>query len=117
MLYSRAHTFSYHDYHENYYHALLVGLLLNGTYFVKSNYETGAGKSDISIEDERGRRAIIIETKRSRGYEDLEKDGEEALRQIEEKGYAWSFLKKKYRVIAYGIAFEGKECHVKLKQL
>lgn len=110
-------TISYHDYHENYYHALLVGFLLNGAYLVKSNYETGAGRSDISIEDERGRRAIIIETKRSREYEDLEKDGEEALQQIKDKGYAWPFLRKKYHVIAYGIAFEGKECCVKVKQL
>lgn len=110
-------TISYHDYHENYYHALLVGLLLNRSYLVKSNYETGTGRSDITVEDERGKRAIIIETKRSREYEDLEKDGEEALRQIEDKGYAWPFLKKKYHVTAYGISFEGKECYVKGRQL
>lgn len=110
-------TISYHDYHENYYHALLAGLLLNGAYLVKSNYETGAGRSDISIEDERGRRAVIIETKRSREYEDLEKDSEEALKQIQDREYAWPFQRKKYQVIAYGISFEGKECCVKVKQL
>ena len=110
-------TISYHDYHENYYHALLVGILLNGAYFVKSNYETGAGRSDISIEDERGRRAIIIETKRSREYEDLEKDSEEVLEQIQNMEYAWPFQRKKYQVIAYGISCEGKECYVKVRQL
>ena len=110
-------TISYHDYHENYYHALLVGLLLNGAYLVKSNYEMGAGRSDISIEDERGRRAIIIETKRSKEYEDLERDSEEALKQIQSKEYAWPFRRKKYQVITYGISFEGKECCVKVKQL
>ncbi len=110
-------TISYHDYHENYYHALLVGLLLNGAYLVKSNYEMGAGRNDISIEDEKGRRAIIIEIKRSKEYDDLEKDSQEALRQIEDQEYAWSFRKKKYQVIAYGIAFAGKECYVKVRQL
>lgn len=84
---------------------------------MKSNYETGAGRSDISIEDERGRRAIIIETKRFREYEDLEKDSEEALKQIQSREYARPFHRKRYQVIAYGISFEGKECYVKEKQL
>ena len=84
---------------------------------MKSNYETGAGRSDISIEDERGRRAVIIETKRSGKYEDLEKDSEEALKQIQSREYAWPFQRKKYQVITYGISFEGKECCVKVRQL
>ncbi len=110
-------TISYYDYHENYYHALLVGLLLNGSYRVRSNYEMGAGRSDIAVEDDRNRRVIIIETKRSKDYDNLEEDCRAALGQIEEKQYGLPYLKKKYRVIAYGISFVEKECLVKAKEL
>ena len=110
-------TISYHDYHENYYHALLAGLLLNGRYHVKSNYEMGAGRSDITVEDERKKRAIIIETKRSKDYGNLKEDSEKALNQIEIKEYAWDFLRKGYEVIAYGISFAEKECFVMGKKI
>ena len=106
-------TISSHDYHENYYHALMVGLLLNGEYDVRSNYEMGGGRNDIAIDDQRNRRAVIIETKRSKSYDDLEKDCEEALKQIRSREYAWPFQRKEYQVIAYGISFVGKECCVK----
>ena len=75
-------TISCHDYHENYYHTLMVGLLLNGEYDVRSNYEMGGGRSDIAIIDQRGSRAVIIETRRSKNYDDLEKGSEEALEQL-----------------------------------
>ena len=110
-------TISYYDYHENYYHALMAGLLLNGAYHVKSNAEMGLGRSDIVVEDDRRRRAVIIETKRSDDYDDLEKDCEAALGKIEEKRYGWPYLKKKYQVIAYGISFAEKECRVRGKRL
>ena len=109
-------TISCHDYHENYYHALMVGLLLNGEYDVRSNYEMGDGRSDIAIADPRRSRAVIIETKRSENYDELEKDCEEALKQIQSRKYAWPFTRKEYQVIAYGISFVGKECCVKVKQ-
>lgn len=110
-------TISYYDYHENYYHALLVGLLLNGVYVVRSNYEMGLGRSDIAVEDDKMRRAVVIETKRSRNYDHLEEDCEASIKQIEEKGYALPYFRKKYRVIAYGISFAEKECLVKGKEL
>ena len=105
-------TISYHDYHENYYHALLAGLLLNGKYHVKSNYEMGTGRSDITVEDERKKRAIVIETKRSKDYGNLKEDSEKALHQIKIKEYAWDFQRKGYEVTAYGISFAEKECFV-----
>ena len=110
-------TISCRDYHENYYHALMVGILLNGEYDVRSNYEMGGGRSDIAIDDPRRSRAVILETKRSKDYDDLERDSEEALKQIQNREYAWPFRRKKYQVIAYGISFEGKECCVKARQL
>ena len=110
-------TISCHDYHENYYHALLTGLLLDGRYIVRSNDETGSGRSDITVEDPRQRRAVIIETKRSRDFDHLESDCAAALKQIGEKQYGRPYLKKKYRVIAYGISFSEKECHVEGREL
>lgn len=81
-------TISYYDYHENYYHALLVRMLLNSTYRIRSNAEMSTGRSDIVVEDDRGRRAVIIEVKRSRDYDDMEADSEKGLHQIQENNYA-----------------------------
>jgi len=110
-------TISYYDYHENYYHALLVGLLLNNTYCIRSNAEMGNGRSDIVIEDDRNRRAVIIEVKRSRDYDDMETDSEKGIRQIRENNYAWPYRRRKYRVFAYGIAFADKDCCVKMEKM
>lgn len=110
-------TISYYDYHENYYHALLVGLLLNNTYRIRSNAEMGNGRSDIVIEDDRNRRAVIIEVKRSKDYDNMEADSEKGIQQIREKNYAWPYQHRKYTVLAYGIAFAEKDCSVKVKKL
>lgn len=98
----------HYDYHENYYHALLVGLLLNSTCRIRSNAEMGNGRSDIVIEDDRNRRAVIIEVKRSRDYDDLEADSERGIRQIRENNYAWPYQHRRYTVLAYGISFAEK---------
>ncbi len=95
-------TISYYDYHENYYHALLAGVLLGGNLLVRSNYEMGKGRSDIVVEDAKKRRAVIIETKRSADYDDLEREAERALAQIREKKYTWPYERRKYQVIRYG---------------
>lgn len=110
-------TISYHDYHENYYHALLVGLLWNGQYRIRSNAEMGKGRSDIVVEDDRNRRTVIIETKRSGDYDDLEEDAEAGLEQIKRNDYAWPYKKRKYSVIAYGISFADKDCCVMVEKL
>lgn len=110
-------TISYYDYHENYYHALLVGLLLNGSYRIRSNAEMGNGRSDIVIEDDRNRRAVIIEVKRSRDFDDMETDSEKGIRQVRENNYAWPYQRRKYTVLAYGIAFMDKDCSVKVEKL
>lgn len=110
-------TISYYDYHENYYHALLVGLLLSGPYRIRSNAEMGNGRSDIVMEDDHNRRVVIIEVKRSRDFDDLEADCEKGIRQIRENNYAWPYLRRKYTVLAYGIAFSEKDCSVKVEKL
>lgn len=110
-------TISYYDYHENYYHALLVGLLLNSSYHIRSNAEMGTGRSDIVVEDDRNRRAVIIEVKRSRDYDDLEADSEKGVRQILDHNYAWPYQRRNYSVFAYGIAFADKDCCVRMEKL
>lgn len=110
-------TISYYDYHENYYHALLVGLLVNSTCRIRSNAEMGNGRSDIVIEDDRNRRAAIIEVKRSRDFDEVETDSEKGIRQIRENNYAWPYQRRKYTVLAYGIAFVDKDCSVKVEKL
>ena len=109
-------TISYYDYHENYYHALLVELLLSGPYRIRSNAEMGNGRSDIVMEDDHNRRVVIIEVKRSRDFNDLEADCEKGIRQIRENNYARPYLRRKYTVLAYGIAFSEKDCCVKVEK-
>lgn len=110
-------TISYYDYHENYYHALLVGLLLSGPYRIRSNAEMGNGRSDIVMEDDHNRRVVIIEVKRSRDFDELEADCERAIRQIRENNYAWPYQRRKYSVLAYGIAFAEKDCCARAEKL
>ena len=109
-------TISYYDYHENYYHALLAGLLLSGPYRIRSNAEMGNGRSDIVMEDDHNRRVVIIEVKRSRDFDDLEADCEKGIRQIRENNYAWPYQRRRYTVLAYGIAFSEKDCSVKVEK-
>ena len=80
---------------------------------IRDSYEMGKGRSDIVVEDAKRRRAVIIETKRSADYGDLERDAKRALAQIEERKYAWPYERRKYQVIRYGIAFSEKDCCVK----
>lgn len=110
-------TICYYDYHENYYHALLVGLLLSGPYRIRSNAEMGNGRSDIVMEDDHNRRVVIIEVKRSRDFDDLEADCERAICEIQENNYAWPYKRRRYTVFAYGIAFSDKDCGVRVEKL
>ncbi len=52
-------TISYHDYHEDYYHAFLAGAFVGLGYEVESNREKGLGRPDIILKDRDNRRAII----------------------------------------------------------
>ena len=104
-------TISYHDYAESFYHAFLTGLFSYAGYVVESNKEHGLGRSDIVIKDKRNRRAIIFECKIAKSINEMEEKCQEALKQIEEMGYAKNIMKQGYReVIQYGISFCRKEC-------
>ena len=105
-------TISYHDYHEDYYHAFLTGLFVGRGYEVHSNKEKGLGRPDILLLDRNNRRAIIIEAKKSKNESDLEKDCDEAMSQIATRRYAEG-LYGYTRIFCYGVAFFQKQAKVK----
>ena len=112
-------SISYHDSEETFYHGFLVGLLKNmAGYLVLSNREAGNGRYDILIRSPSVRgKAIIIEIKVVKKFQELEAACDQALSQVVEKGYEAELRNDGYSdIMKYGIAFFGKDCLVKLGQ-
>ncbi|MDY4078694.1 MAG: AAA family ATPase [Clostridium sp.] len=111
-------TISFNDSYENFYHGFLVGVLSNiDNYEIKSNRESGIGRSDIIIKypNRRGK-AVIIEIKVAKNVNDLENKCYEALNQIEEKKYDMELVQDGYKdILKYGIVFYKKDCMIKCK--
>lgn len=109
-------TISFYDYQESYYHGFLAGMLKNiGNYIVLSNRESGNGRPDILLKypSVRGK-AVIMEIKIARTYQELERRCDEALKQIEDQKYEEVLRQEGYSdILKYGIAFYRKECMVK----
>ena len=105
-------TISYNDYHEDYYHAFLAGILVGRGYHVESNKEKGLGRPDILLKDKRNRRAIIIEAKKSQKESDMNKDCDEAIDQIVVGKYAEG-LYGYTEILCYGISFFQKQAKIK----
>jgi len=111
-----AESISFMDGAENFYHGFMAGILsrLKG-YLVKSNRESGHGRTDlvlhgISIRD----KAIIFELKLAKKFRELPSACDEALKQIEENNYAAHWDDEGYvDIIKYGVAFYRKNCEVK----
>ncbi len=106
-------TISYHDYHEDYYHAFLTGLFVGRGYSVESNKERGLGRPDILVKDRKNRRAIVIEAKKSKKREDMKRHCEDAIEQIKNIKYL-DGLEGYEEVLAYGVAFYQKEARIAL---
>lgn len=109
-------TISFYDSAENFYHGFLAGILSQSeNYLVKSNRESGGGRSDIMVKSPSLRgRAFILEIKVSESIDALEKDAEKALQQIHDKKYAEELRAEGYRKIdSYGISFYRKDCEVR----
>ncbi|MDE6251057.1 MAG: ATP-binding protein [Lachnospiraceae bacterium] len=110
-------TISFNDAYESFYHGFIAGVLtgMKG-YIVKSNREGGRGRSDIFIKPlTRRKAAFVIEFKIAEKFDELDRRAGDALKQIEERGYARELNDDGYgQVIRYGIAFHGKDCLVKL---
>ena len=118
-------------YKEQFYHGLMLGLvlILKNEYEITSNNFAGKGRYDLLLKPKNileGKEGIIIELKIINGtenlnndkiHEKLEKECEIALNQIDEKGYS-SVLKNAgiEKVLKIGIAFFGKEFEVKFEK-
>ena len=101
---------------EKSYHLFVLGLLvaLSDTYEVKSNKESGLGRYDITlIPRVNNKPGIVMEFKVVRKGEDIEDVSTKALDQITQKKYTQELFDRSVsKVLAYGIAFEGKTIHV-----
>lgn len=105
-------TISYHDYHENYYHAFLTGIISGLGYAVRSNQENGLGRSDIAVRDRLNRRGMLLEAKKSDRMEDMEKNALEGKQQIINRDYLRGF-EGFDSVICYGISFFQKKALIR----
>ena len=113
MLYD---TISFMDYYESFYHGFLAGILYGIDYYtVKSNRESGNGRTDLYLQPAFCDMPVyIFEFKCAKKGSEMEAKADEALRQIEEKKYEQEFWDMGYtEIVKYGICFFGKDCLVK----
>ena len=100
---------------ENFYHGILLGLLgYKDTWIISSNEESGDGYSDILVRNEDEEIGIVIEVKYAENGK-LEDACQEALRQIERKGYQEELQEEGIEhILKYGIACYKKRCKIML---
>ena len=108
---------SYMDNAESLYHGLMIGALarING-YSLKSNRESGDGRSDLVLynANDMGGKAVIFEFKLAPNAKALQVACEDAIKQIEDKNYAAYWAEEDYKnIIKYGIGFYKKRCVVR----
>ena len=82
---------------------------------VESNREHGEGRSDVIVYDSSEGRVAVFEVKYSKKLEDMLKDCEKALQQIDTKLYAKEYEDDYDEVLCFGISFFKKRCIVKKK--
>ena len=115
------HTFSYYDTNgrepEKVYQAFLLGLLAGmSDYEVSSNRESGFGRYDILLRPKGGKgQAVIMELKRLRPTETVEKALSSALQQIEDKQYDAVLRQNGFTdILKMAITFDGKRVWIKI---
>lgn len=109
-------TIIFYDSAENFYHGFLAGILSQSEdYLVKSNRESGNGRSDIMVRSPSLRgKAFVLELKVSDSIGELEGDAGKALGQIYEKRYMEELRSEGYKKIGcYGVSFYRKDCEVR----
>ena len=108
-------TISYHDYKEDFYHAVLAGIFVGSGYAVTSNRESGRGRADIIVKDQRNSRSAVIEVKHASASAELASLAEVGLQQIDDKEYDAPLRDNYETVIHWGMAFFEKRCIAKFK--
>ena len=102
---------------ENFYHGIMLGILgFKSGWYVKSNREAGNGFGDIIIKIEDKGIGMILEIKYAENAR-FSAECENAMKQIENKGYDSEFKNSGYcKIYKYGIACYKKKCKVALKE-
>lgn len=106
---------SYYDYDEHYYHGFMTGLLSGmGGYDVISNRESGEGRPDIILREQKFRgRAFLLELKIAASFPQMENVCLNALEQIKDRKYEEGLLNEGYQIAGkYGVSFFRKGCLV-----
>lgn len=80
---------------------------------MESNREHGEGRRDVVVYDPTEGLVAVFEAKYSHAMENMEKDCEKALQQIDEKMYAKDYEEEYDEIFCYGISFFRKRCLVK----
>ena len=108
-------TLSYlHAYKEYVYQHILAGVFIGKSYRVRTEYESGYGRSDIIVEDATRKRALVLELKQVENEKDLGKGIAEACDQTKAKKYESSLIYDGYTDIKkYGMSFWDKRCLIK----
>jgi hypothetical protein len=103
---------SCYDVVENSYHMLFLGMCISVSdlYEIRSNIEAGHGRSDILMKSRvEKRRHIIIEFKKAKKGEGLDKLKEKALQQIKANKYYTGLTGS---VLCVGVAHDKKNCDI-----
>jgi hypothetical protein len=97
---------SFHDSQEYDYHMILLGVMVS--HEVKSNGESGNGRSDIALVN--GGSAAILELKKSHAKLHMLSDALRGIMQIRDRRYGIDFELKGLEILHYGISFFNKSC-------
>ena len=108
-------SISMYDYKEHFYHGMLAGIFISTAAQTFSNLETGEGRSDILIID--NRKAAVIEVKRTTRVQDLPALVEEGMQQIAAKQYDTRVkaIPMVRTILHWSIAFCKKTCLAKAR--
>ncbi len=109
-------SISFHNYHENFYQAVLSGIFTGAGWEVISNAKSELGRLDIFVHDYDNARAAIIEVKHSDTLEAMAKDAEDAVIQIKVNRYVTNFEGDYKKIMFWGIAFHKKLCAAKAEE-
>ena len=103
-------SISFHDSAENFYHGFAAGLFCMADCIVKSNRESGDGRSDLSVHDSKHARGMILELKCAGAKESLDRAAQAALSQIGRKRCDVELDLPRDAILRFGRAFRRKTC-------